>query len=380
MDRVFITGQYRSGTTLTEKILSNNPNIKIASQPFPYLYFELKNKFYKKLGISRRYPLSDLFGEKDYTNQEFCTYLKDTKLSSKEVENLLFDMEGYFGNWSPQLKKNYNKIYGGELRHIYFSLTKAYIDLFEDSSTKVIGSKEILAEEYIPYFLNNNIKVIHVIRDPRDLIVSLNFGKGEYFTGGKRPVLYSIRGWRKSVAFAIQCQNHPYYTLIRYEDLVLNFSDTMTKCMHFLNIENHFDSDSIIIKDQFGKEWSSNSSFQNTSVINKDAVNKFTKFLDKETISYIEKTCQFELQYLNYKLTNISDQLKDYDLYSYVEPFKINRNDFEQSYSTDKDTLDLEVRRLDFLSRKLKIEDQVKRQFFIFPRVYEVLNAFNESR
>ena len=61
--------------------------------------------------------------------------------------------------------------------------------------TPMIGSKEIFCEEYIPYFLSNGVKVILLIRDPRDIITSLNFGKGADFTGEIRPTLFNIRNW-----------------------------------------------------------------------------------------------------------------------------------------------------------------------------------------
>ena len=76
MNNVFITGLYRSGTTLVEKIIQNNPEIFIANQPTPFLFFELKNKILKEDNVEYYPPLNTLFSEK----------YEDVNLFKKKIE------------------------------------------------------------------------------------------------------------------------------------------------------------------------------------------------------------------------------------------------------------------------------------------------------
>ena len=55
---LLVTGCYRSGTTIVEKVLHSHPKINIASQPFPVLYIQAKEIFLDRMGIRYRYPHS----------------------------------------------------------------------------------------------------------------------------------------------------------------------------------------------------------------------------------------------------------------------------------------------------------------------------------
>jgi hypothetical protein len=58
---LLVTGCYRSGTTLLEKLLHAHPASCVASQPFPVLYAYVKNLFDVSRGLLRRYPLGHRF-------------------------------------------------------------------------------------------------------------------------------------------------------------------------------------------------------------------------------------------------------------------------------------------------------------------------------
>jgi len=364
MQSIFITGQYRSGTTLTEKILSCHPNIKIASQPFPHLYFKIKSNFHNKLNLKRRYPLGTLFGEQAYNSHEFTDYILKATLSKTEIDDILESMNNYFGNWTPELKKHYELFSGGSLIDIYNSMLTAYSQLFE-KTPNIVGSKEILAEEYIPYFLDKNVKVIHIIRDIRDIIVSLNYGSGEYYTGKIRPILYSIRNWRKSIAFSLQHQSHPNYYVFQYENLARNPSETIN---NFLLNEKitPIDFDNFTLKDQYGNSWKSNSSFSKSPKIDTDSIGKYNRFLDEMTIKYIENLCTAEFNVLGYNFNNTIKTLREFDISSYKEPFEIVRDDFSSNFSSSEENIKMEKKRLTYLDPNSDIKHEELISLFIF--------------
>ena len=373
MDEIFITGLYRSGTTLVEKILSNHPEICIGSQPFPFLYFQIKKDFYWQKGINRVYPLDHLFLEEDYTLEELNNFIEIHSYSKQRIQEIFYSMKGYIGHWTPELNSLAGKLKGGTFLEIYSQLSQLLFTLFEKKTLKGIGVKEIYCEEFMPFLLANNRKVVLVIRDPRDIITSLNFGKGVEYTGKIRPTLFTIRAWRKSVSFAIACADNPNFFLIKYEDLVKDPWSTLRQLTHFLDvpdITSHiFDHG---IYDQFGKIWKGNSSFGNYSFIDDSSLGKYKDSLGPDLINYIETLCGAELDYLKYKTIFGRDKLNNKALRSFKEPFDITREDFEGDYSHSRNNIEVEIQRLKYLySQTLDTREVAK--WFIFPEAYETL-------
>jgi len=89
---LLITGCYRSGTTLLEKLLHNHENVCLASQPFPVLYLYVKLAFYKAIGVRRRYPLDHLYLENGYQPEEFYAFLDQFRMSSKNLNGMFDEM------------------------------------------------------------------------------------------------------------------------------------------------------------------------------------------------------------------------------------------------------------------------------------------------
>ena len=87
LESIFITGLYRSGTTLLEKLIHNHPKCFVASQPFPKLYIKIKKQFLASKDTFSRLPLNDLF--KNNTVFEFTKYLEETTISKKKIEEIL---------------------------------------------------------------------------------------------------------------------------------------------------------------------------------------------------------------------------------------------------------------------------------------------------
>ena len=92
----------------------------------------------------------------------------------------------------------------------------------EKKNKKVFGSKEVIFEEFLQYLLRQGVKCILVLRDPRDVLASSYFGKGQEFSGSPRPFFWMVRNWRKSVAFALELAGNENLLVLRYEDLVQN--------------------------------------------------------------------------------------------------------------------------------------------------------------
>jgi hypothetical protein len=92
----------------------------------------------------------------------------------------------------------------------------------------------VLYLDYIFELFNNKVKVIHIIRDGRDVISSTHAHLGNFMTPQK---------WVKCVRAGLQFKNDHRVLTIRYEDIVMNYAKTTTQIAHFLNIENTFKED-----------------------------------------------------------------------------------------------------------------------------------------
>lgn len=339
-----ITGMARSGTTLLDKLLDAHPSAKAVSQPIPMLYRNLKAEFFKANEIIEgRYVLNDLFEENRYGNKDLFEFLDNFKISISMLESTIESMKGWSGQ-STALNKDYliNNYSPNSLFKFYLNLLESYS---KDDSFAAIGTKEILLEEFIDYFMNKNIKVILVIRDPRDVITSLNFGKGTEYGGNHRPTLFHLRNWRKSIAIANTFENNKNCLVIKYEDLVNNKYDTLLRITKFLDLEQfrkgYFNEG---IKSSNGVFWEGNSSTEKHKGINSKNTGKFKTHLSPDMITYIEYMCEPEMKAMGYKLESEVSEPKDFD-----EPFVIGDCGLDPNMSSSDYEMKRERNRLNIL-------------------------------
>jgi hypothetical protein len=349
MSYFFISGYLRSGTTLLEKLLCNHPSLSVLSQPLPELFIEVKRKFLTTKDIHDYFVLSNYVQENRYTYSQFLNYLSLNAYSHDYVTNIVG--KGYSG----QLCQVSLPAFDGE-----FSLADIYSSVVENNrhnrNAALFGSKEVLCEEYVQYLLDNDIKVIHIVRDPKDVIASAKKGKGAEYTGKIKPTLFELRNWRKSAQVAIQLAEHELFLAVRYEDLVSEPVMTLENMTEFLGC-SRFPDDAFSngIMDQQGNVWSSNSSFSVGSGISKSAVGRHKTLLSEELQSYIDTICYPELSLLGYECRNL-DNFSEI-IRNFREEISVSDNNVLSDYSSTNDNVDYEVDRItQFLSGDLKFE------------------------
>ncbi len=372
LTNLLITGCYRTGTTLIEKLLHSHPKICIASQPFPVLYFYIKTIFYEKFGLRRLYPLGSLFLEDSYSLSDFYEFLDNYKLSKEDIDNIFIGLKEYKkGLWTPEILDFKDKVEEGTFFNVYRQLNNFIPKIFLKEGIAYIGSKEILCEEYVPYLISKGVRVIIILRDPRDMIASLNFRKKDNLTGEKRPILYSLRLWRKSVAIALKCVEHSNFMWLKYEDLVENPLEILKSITSFLNIEifSHdiFKND---IRDQYGNLWNSNSSFESHTGISKDSIERYINILPDYIISYIEACCLPEMKFLGYGLKQIENFAKTI-LYNFKEPFSVKHEKFVNDKDYSRMHVEEEIERYNKLTDSNTLSPEEARKWFLFDDVYK---------
>lgn len=335
----FVTGCVRSGTTLLEKLLCNHPELSVLSQPFPSLYIKIKKAFLNSIGIDEYFVLSNYVSENRYSFSDFNTYLNNELFSTSFVQDGI--NSNYSGNMTAGLKYEENK--EQYLKAIYESLTKQNS---HNVNAKLFGSKEVLCEEFAPYFMNNGIKVVHIIRDPRDVISSIKKGDGDKFIGNVKPLLFELRNWRKSVQLAIQCKGNPNFMSLHYEDLIQNTDESLQEICDFLNINDFKPAVfSQGIRTQQGDIWSSNSSFEGVSgAISSSSIGKHKELLSQSVNDYISTICfpELTLQGKAEEIKNIQEEI----IRNFKEPVPINDSNFDSLYSSTRHNIDYEIDRI----------------------------------
>ncbi|MHA1803053.1 MAG: sulfotransferase family protein [Promethearchaeota archaeon] len=83
--------------------------------------------------------------------------------------------------------------------------------------------------EILKYF-GSRVKIIHIIRDGRDVITSVH---------PTNPLKFwvSPERWINDTKLGLLFQNNPQVYTIKYEDIILDFNNTMSKLCNFLNIK-----------------------------------------------------------------------------------------------------------------------------------------------
>jgi hypothetical protein len=165
---------------------------------------------------------------------------------------------------------------------------------------RLSGAKETICEEFLPYLVRRGWAAVVVVRDPRDVIASLDTGRGAEFAGRPKPLLFNLRNWRKSVAFALALDGQPGFVRVRYEDLVARPLDTLRGVTEALGLEP-FPAGAFSggIRDQTGALWEGNSSHGRRDGVSEASVGTQAR-LPAGVVRFIEAACLPELDCLGY--------------------------------------------------------------------------------
>jgi len=376
-DAVLITGCYRSGTTLAEKLVNSHPQAVVGSQPFPVLYFAAKQEFLEERGVEYRYPLGHLFGETQYSPADLADFLENHVFGQEFVENLFNALESYTeGLWTPEILAFRRRLQPGTFLDLFSQLLGFVAEVFPKDTAAMIGAKEVLVEEIAEFLGQRGVRIVYVIRDPRDMISSLNFRARDNLTGENRPVLFSIRAWRKSVALAFQAHALGYGAVVRYEDLALDPVETMAEVTDFLGLPPlpgaTFQRP---ILDQRGKSWGGNSSFEDKQGVSAGSIGTFRKRVPESVIRYVESCCFPEMRLLGYE-PELIEAFDTRALQSFRSPFSSIHKKFPQDYSSDPARITQEIRRYELITGadEIRAVEDVRR-WFLRSAAYERLRA-----
>jgi hypothetical protein len=351
----------RSGTTLLDKLLDNHRRLSLLSQPFPLLFVEVKRRFLRQLNVEEDpYPLGDLFLEDRYQGEDLRLFLDDLILSRPDLR-VLCDSSGFSGQYTrfsaERLDQAVSRIEPGNAARV---LAQLYRELAHDEDADWFGGKETLWEEFLPFLLDHGFAVVLILRDPRDVLASLNHGRGTDYAGRVKPTLFNVRNWRKSVAYALHLEQHPRFLWLRYEDLVHRPAESLGRIAELLEVEPF--AQEIFrgqIRGRDGQPWSGNSSHTVQAGIDSSSVGRHQELLPPGVARYVEAACWPELRFLGYRVDLDWAQIPAV-LSGFSDPYPVVRPELG-SYAETAARSEEELRRRELLLRGG--EEECRRNF-----------------
>jgi hypothetical protein len=367
---LFVTGMQRSGTTLLDKLLSCHHQISLASQAFPFLFVEAKRELFRCLGMEAPpYPLGPLFRERRYVAADLAQHLARWRIDAAALRTIFETMSGYSGQYTQveprDVDRAIERAAGGDLAAISAAL---YWSICED--VPVVGGKETLCEEFLPYFLDQGYLGAIILRDPREVLASLNHGRGRDFAGRFKPTLYNLRNWRKSVAFALHLERDPRFAWIRYEDLTARPVTALNRMARVLGVDPFTDDlFATGIRGRDGRQWTGNSSHGLQTGIDSTAVGTRQALLPEGLAQAVEAICYPELKYLGYPVSlewkDVPDVIRGFE-----DPYPHERESLAEYRDTAAEVTH-EIKRVELLEAPSTVEET--RLYFLFPEVNDVL-------
>ncbi|MFL2765834.1 MAG: sulfotransferase family protein [Paracoccaceae bacterium] len=221
---LLLTGVYRSGTTLLSCMLGSHPDINFSYGMVNYL------RWYVKRNVD---PKNYKFIVADVSSRLLKRFNKE--LNSDKIIN----------NLSQNSNINHAEIFY-EIMSEFYSNKSTYW-----------GEKTLLEWSNSTIFLSmfSNAKVIHIVRDPRDVLASF---KEMTFEPGNRyldAIFAAKHSMNTAVRFKAQL-NENSYLVVKYEDLILKPENELKNICDFLKLKyNHSMLNEDLYLDQLGNKF-----------------------------------------------------------------------------------------------------------------------------
>ncbi len=286
---IFLTGHRKSGTTLLKSLLDGHP--KISSYPtdltlmysyFPHVKFQKHTK--KKL------------------IQKICEIVSN---SFKLVDDYVDLNKQNFSKFEIHLKKKLNSINLLSEKQVIQTVLKSWSFFFEKEKKNYLLLKETTQSMNFKILqkIFGNIKIIQIIRDPRDNFSSLKSGFDKYYKKigytEEDILLSAIFRMKNDLKFARILKNKRFFLCIKYEDLVKNTKKEIKKIFSFLKLDHkNFEVKPTILN----KRFYGNNFKKKLYKISNENVNNWHSRISKKEEDFINFYLEDEIKYWKYPI------------------------------------------------------------------------------
>jgi hypothetical protein len=283
---IFITGTYRSGTTILSRMLDAHPELNIAYDSVNYFRWFIKTDR----------PSSDY---KDIVHEVGDRVLERYGVSL-DCKRIIVNI----------LKVNETI----EHKHIYSSIMNEYMSY----SKKRWGEKTVLEWTSIPKFLNMfpKGKALHIVRDPRDVVSSyknMTFELGDRYLDAVFACMHSMDTANEYMS---SLAKEKYY-LVSYESLIIEPENELKKICKFLEInydDQIMDSENYVDNQGEKLTLKTQSSYADS---NKPPLGRWKDKLNNVEVAFIEGFLYDQMRLFKYKTSDSSSVL--YEILSIIK-------------------------------------------------------------
>ncbi len=387
MNSFFITGMFRSGTTLISRMFQSHPEIACASDPYAPLFKEFRNQHasnnnLKDFVIESESPHDDYYYYDSKASFFHDLQAESFEMSCKNIDwvALLDKMANFSKPYSPLLFPYFDQLPRDTFKETLVNGINLIKQAYGDDKTKLIGFKEVWTNEFGTHIARDipNSKVVHIIRDPRAVCAS------NLVTSTPYPIIFLLRQWRKACTSALYQKKFSKYGkkifILRYEDLISQPDIYINKVCDFLEIEPHDNMyNPSTYLDGNNQPWLQNSSHSNPVLgFNVESVHKWKDILSDRQISMIESMCCGEMSLFGYETAqnkfSLSDdiifnppEVKQFDVANWLQPF------VDQSEQSLVKELSLERVRLDVLMSDKKIDKKIAIKLGLWNETFQMM-------
>lgn len=164
-------------------------------------------------------------------------------------------------------------------------------------NAKVAGIKKTEETLYLKALLDANCKIIYMIRDARDVLVSSKNRFAHY------KLFPFFRRWEDNLAFASQFAGHKNFMLLRYEDLMLNTETSLMMLEAFLGIKLVVNEGQKLKSRSYEGTYNDNSSFGDISkLFDAKGVNRWKSQLESEEVLLVSTFAKKTLEKYDYEI------------------------------------------------------------------------------
>jgi len=231
MRLLFVTGMFRSGTTLLGRMLNAHPQLAVASDPYMPFFKSFRSTVAACLGqdIPAAAPLDDYYFRHEAIElfRAIQDASLDVALDRPALDNLKTAVATHAEPYSPLILPLVESIRGSSYRDVLDQMIGVLQSCYGKRTMDYLGFKEVWTDEFIPVLARAlpEARFIQIVRDPRAVAASKNATDEQY------PWLFLGRQWRKLAGLAHDYAADPHFgrrvCVVRYEDLVESPEESM---------------------------------------------------------------------------------------------------------------------------------------------------------
>lgn len=315
MNNLFVTGMFRSGTTLTGRAIHAHKDIALASDGLFPLFKSLRNAIAAGTGPTFQNdfeaPLKDYyFGVQREIYEAVWESSLDIPLEKDEAAKMrrrIADWSSAHEQYAPLLAHRVDEAEGASYREFLARLLYLVHDIYGNGSTRVTAFKEVWTAEFIPALARSfpDMRFLCIVRDPRGVFASKKLRESQY------PPLFMARQWRKLAALSFLLAHDealgPKVRLIRFEDLIAAPEKTARGICEFLDLDW---DESMVHPERFvnglGLPWLQNSAYNDGKAeFRTETIHRWKKYLSAKEVCFIDYLCGPEMNLFGYETVHL---------------------------------------------------------------------------